>query len=163
MSVMNTLDKDRLSSLIKTLELAKKIGFSSLSSPIEMLLEIQVDLALLLSGLYKAGTQGRLDNKSIRFSEFERDELGNPLQISFRNPRKVYWDPDLADYYRKLARFVVETKNGVSFRKAYMAFDKVTQTCTPKGASKTNKKQCRTSSLQKRKNSAYFRRKNRKT
>ena len=123
MSAMNTLDKDRLKDLIKFLQLADKVGFSSLSSPTELLLEIQIDLALLLDNLLREGQQSQRTNKSVRFSEIDRDALGNPKQISFfEKKRYLIWSPEAADFYKSVALFSATLKRENSFEKAFAAF-----------------------------------------
>lgn len=161
MSALNTLDKDRLKELISTLQLASKAGFSSLSSPIEVLLEVAIDLSLLLSNQYSVGKKERISNKEIRFLDDKSDALGNPLQISFRKKRREYWDPQTAKFLKQLASFFVQLKVFSNFREAYMAsgIGRNFSNKTPINPSEQNKKaRKRASKIRQNKNRAFYRR-----
>jgi hypothetical protein len=105
-----TLDLDKLQGLIETLQLAKKLGFSSMSSPIEYLLEAAIDISLLLSSCMREGKMPLQDNPSLKFSERFQDELGNPKQIRFQKRKPIWWDLEAAEFLRNLASFFVVLK-----------------------------------------------------
>jgi hypothetical protein len=106
----STLDKDRLDDLIKVLSSAKTLGFESLSSPVDVLLEAGIDVMLLLKNSFKEGSRGRQNNPSLKFSEKEQDALGNPKQIRIKKPPNVFWSPQLAEIFDKLATFLALIK-----------------------------------------------------
>jgi len=108
---LTTLDKDRLDELIKALQSAQQMGFSSLSSPVDALLETGIDLFLILSSLFTEGAQERIKNPEIKFSRTQVDSLNNPKQIRLRKTQKEFWDPQLSKMFRKLASFLVLVKN----------------------------------------------------
>jgi hypothetical protein len=154
---MNTLDKDRLKGLIQTLQFASKTGFSSLSSPIEFLLEAAIDLSLLLSSQFQEGKLDRISNKEVRFLDNQQDSLGNPKQISFRKKRKMYWDPEASKFLRKLSLFFVHLKNHNPFSRAYMALEEE-KILPPTRRSSEQKTQKKKKQQTLKKNAAYYRR-----
>ena len=115
---MNTLDKDRLDFLIRSLTQARKYGFSSLSSPVEILLEAGTDLMLILSDKFDKGAKSLPLNKEIGFSQFSQDALGNPKQFVIQKKNPMFQDQEASKYLKKLASFLVALKNRQSFSKA---------------------------------------------
>ena len=118
---MDTLDKDRLDFLIRSLTQAKKFGFSSLSSPVEILLEAGTDLLLVLSNNFERGRKSLPLNAEIGFSQDFQDALGNPKQFRIQRKNPVWLDPQIAQYLRKMASFLVAVKNRQSLPKALKA------------------------------------------
>lgn len=108
---MTTLDRDKLKVLIEVLQLAKKFGFESLSSPIDLLLEAGIDLCLLLSKTFYEGGLERASNPSLIFDEGHVDALNNPRQIRLSKKRKVFWDPELSEIFKQFASFLVRVKH----------------------------------------------------
>lgn len=155
MSAMNTLDKDRLQDLIEYLQLASKTGFSSLSSPIEFLLETATDLCLIISSQLKEGMMTRQNNPEIKFSEFQSDDLGNPKQISIRKTSKFIWDPETASFVKKLASFFVLIKKGKILHDSLIESGVSSSLSLRKEQEQKEKKHKKSSS---QKNSAYYRR-----
>jgi len=107
-----SLDKDRLDLWIETLTRAKTVGFSTLSSPVEPLLEVMVDLSLQLKNLLQEGTVTweTRSNKSLKFSEFEVDALSNPKVIRSEKQRNTAWDPSISFYFKELAETLIRLK-----------------------------------------------------
>lgn len=108
---MNTLDKDKLDVLIASLQAARKAGFESLSSPVEPLLETAIDVCLLLSSSFEEGKKSQAENPEIRFLDVQ-DSLGNPKSIKVWKNQKWFWNPQLAEIFRKLASFFAWCKRG---------------------------------------------------
>jgi hypothetical protein len=109
---MNTLEEDRLKDLIQTLQLAQQVGFSSSSSPIGWLLEAGTDICLQISTLLKEGTKEKKNNPEVKFNYRVSDPLGNPKSFKVYTAPKVFWNPQLSEYFKKLASFFVKVKNG---------------------------------------------------
>jgi hypothetical protein len=112
------LEVETLKSLIETLQMAQKYGFSSTSSPIEPLLEAGTDLMLLLGKLFAQGRAPLRKNPELRFLEKYSDPLGNPKQITLYKRGPAYWDPESAKFLRKIATFLVALKRRQSFSEA---------------------------------------------
>jgi hypothetical protein len=108
---MNTLDKDQLDVLIASLMAARKAGFESLSSPVEPLLETAVDVCLLLASSFEEGKKKQAANPEIKFLDVP-DSLGNPKSIKVFKNQEWYWNPQLAEIFRKLASFFSWCKRG---------------------------------------------------
>jgi len=109
---MDVLDKDQLDRWIQVLTEAKQVGFSSLSSPVEPLLEVMIDLCLQLKQLLQEGTVAweTRSNKSLKFSEFQVDALSNPKVIRSEKQRHVAWDPSISFFFKELAETLVRLK-----------------------------------------------------
>jgi len=109
---MDVLDKDQLERWIQVLTEAKEIGFSSLSSPIEPLLEVMIDLCLQLKQLLQEGrtTWETRSNKTLKFSKFQVDSLSNPKVITSEKQRHVAWDPSISFFFKELAETLVRLK-----------------------------------------------------
>lgn len=105
------LEDDRLKTLIESLQLAHKMGFSSPSSAIVEYLEASIDLLLRISLLLRRGVPGRRNNKEIIFLDDFQDELGNPKQISFRKKSDFYWEPEATKVLSLLTSFLVHLKD----------------------------------------------------
>lgn len=118
---MDPLDRNSLESLIEALSKAKKYGFESLSSPVEVLLEAEIDLLLLLSKFLKEGKESLHENPELRFSRDFVDSLGNPKQIRIHNVKPIWFDPETADFLKQLASFFVAIKSRLSFGEAVTA------------------------------------------
>lgn len=106
------LDKDLLDSWIEILQRAKTIGFSTLSSPVEPLLEVMVDLSLQLKNVLQEGTvtwEAR-SNKTLKFSEFQVDALSNPKVIRSEKQRTHAWSPSISLYFEELAKTLIRLK-----------------------------------------------------
>jgi hypothetical protein len=106
---MDTLDKNRLDSLVEAFSSAKKLGFESLSSPVEILLEAAIDLGLLLEKAFKEGRLGQKANPSIKFLDVS-DDLGNPKQITLHKKRRIWFEPRIAEFFKQFAAFCVLVK-----------------------------------------------------
>ena len=118
------LEEDQLESLIQTLKLAQQVGFSSSSSPIGYLLEAGTDIALRISGLLNEGTKNPRNNPEVKFNYRVSDALGNPKSFKVHSAPKVFWDPQLSEYFRKLASFFVKVKNGDPDSLDFMSIEK---------------------------------------
>jgi hypothetical protein len=155
---MNTLERDRLDGLIETLQLAKKFGFSSLSSPIEPLFEAAIDMFILLSTLLKEGSPSLQRNPEIKFLDVP-DALGNPKSVKIHKVLPDFQDQEASEYLMKLASLMVALKRRLSLPKALkasgLAVDRPTQTQNNSEKAIQNKSGVPNS---KRKNSAYYRR-----
>lgn len=106
------LDKDLLNVWIDILQRAKTVGFSTLSSPVEPLLEVMVDLCLQLKQLLQEGRvpwEAR-SNKSLKFSQFQVDALANPKVISSERQRHSAWDPSISFFFQELAQTLIALK-----------------------------------------------------
>lgn len=107
---MNTLDRNKMKILIESLQLADKVGFESLSSPVVPLLEAGTDVCLLLASAYDAGAKlQHRTNPEIRFLD-SSDSLGNPKQITLWKKDQFVWAPQLSSFFRKLASLFVWIK-----------------------------------------------------
>lgn len=106
------LDKDLLDSWIEILQRAKTVGFSTLSSPVEPLLEVMVDLSLQLKNLLQEGrvTWEARSNKSLKFSQFQVDALANPKVIRSEKQRHSAWDPSISTFFEETAKILIALK-----------------------------------------------------
>jgi len=109
---MDTLDRDLLGQTILILEEARTQGFSSLSSPVEPLLEVMVDLCLQLKQLLQEGTitWERRSNKTLKFSNFQVDALSNPKVITSEKRRSIAWNPSISFFFEELAKTLIRLK-----------------------------------------------------
>lgn len=161
---MNTLDKDRLDFLIRSLTEAKKYGFSSLSSPMEILFESGTDLLLVLAQNLEQGKQALPLNPELKFSEFQQDSLGNPKQIKIQKLNPIYFDPEAAKYLRQIASLLVALKNRQSLPNALKASGLVVERQSTKkaelelSATASLKEKNATLFLKMKKQNAYYRR-----
>ena len=105
------LEEESLKELIRILQEARKYGFSSPSSAIELYFEVAIDLNLRIQSLLREGVLGVKNNKQIRFLDFAQDALGNPLQISWRKASKFYWDPIAVGILNNYSSFLLDLKN----------------------------------------------------
>jgi hypothetical protein len=98
-------DKNRLRNLRDILNQALRQGFESISSPIEPLIQLMIDLSLQLKFLF--GDQQTYwtgkKNPGLRFLDTEQDSLGNPKQIRINFPGKRAYDEGLEEYFSDLA------------------------------------------------------------
>lgn len=106
---MSTLDKESLDTLIGVLTSARNLGFDSLSSPVEFLLEAAVDVCLLLEKAFKEGRLSRQTNPAIKELDIS-DDLGNPKMIKLNKKRKIFFDPRVADIIKQFTAFFVLLK-----------------------------------------------------
>lgn len=107
---MNVLEEDNLKSLLETLKMAQKVGFSSSSSPIGWFLEVGTDICLRLSILFKRGVAEARKNPEIKFNYRVSDSLGNPKSFKIFEDPKIYWDPKLSEIFKELASFFILVK-----------------------------------------------------
>lgn len=105
------LEEETLKELIRTLQEARKYGFSSPSSAIELYFEAAIDLNLRISLLLKEGVLGVKNNKHIKFLDYAQDVLGNPKQVSWRKPSRFYWDPIAEKMLHSYSSFLIHLKN----------------------------------------------------
>jgi hypothetical protein len=96
----------------------RMLSFGSL--PIDICLEMAVDLMLLLRSLIANGSQTRARNKGLMFSEEYQDTLGNPKQIVLNYPSKFIWDPRAEDYFFRLAKTFISIKDGKDLQSSFM-------------------------------------------
>jgi hypothetical protein len=115
MKNIDTLDWEALKSLIESLQMAQKMGFSSQSSPIDVLLEAAIDLTLLLGSALQDADHafGRSRNPDIKFLDLAKpDALGNSKSIKIPFGKFDYWDPELGVFVKtQLASFFVLLRN----------------------------------------------------
>lgn len=106
------LDRNWLNDLIVTLQDADKIGYQILSSPVEPLIEVMVDLSLKLREKLKTGDAfwERRFNKTLTFSKTEVDVLNNPKIFRSEVQRNKAWDPALSLFFEKLAQDLIRLK-----------------------------------------------------
>lgn len=98
------LELDRINSLIEILQLAKSVGYSIHSSPVQPLIEVTIDLLLKLSNLFQQRGifwEAR-KNPSIKFLDIS-DSLGNPKSIKLFERSRLAENPQLSEYFRKKA------------------------------------------------------------
>ena len=114
---------DTLKELIRVLQIADKhsFGLSSLSSPIDLLIDVIVDLILIMRQHLIDGAAFRKNNPGIKFLDRFQDVLGNPKQISFRKKERLLWDPEAKEWILALASTLVQVKTGIRFKDAFMA------------------------------------------
>jgi hypothetical protein len=159
---MNTLDKDRIEFLIDTLIQAKNLGFSSLSSPMELLFEAAVDLCLLLSTHLKEGKKAIYTLPEISFSRDKVDALGNPLQISVSTLKPEWRDQEASEYIKKLASLFVLLKRRHSLpdslKESGLADVRPTQQEKPVMVLNTERAQQKKKKMAERRRSSYHRR-----
>lgn len=107
------LDVNQIDLWIEMLSEAKKFGFSFTSSPVELLLELMVDLALKLRTQFKEGstTWEARRNEGLKFSETQVDALNNPKVLKIRYVQKQAWDPQLSLFFEKLAETLIKVKH----------------------------------------------------
>jgi hypothetical protein len=162
--MLDTLEMDRLQSLIETLQLAKQVGFSSTSSTIVALLEVAIDLNLQISNLLKRGSFGPKTNKHMKFLDLaEPNELGNSKQISWHSPRKFYWEPESEEILSQITSFYVQLKKQSPLPKSFMDLVKRKKSNQrPARAHQERKTQSAKRRAQEHKNSAYHRRQRQK-
>jgi hypothetical protein len=159
-----TLDRDRLTFIISLLEKAKRFGFSSRSSPIDILLETFVDLCLLLRDSFKEGAPERAKNVGLKFLETQQDVLGNPKQIKVFTPSKWYWSPEASKIFESLASFGVLVKKQKPIKDSFMESFKGSSLITPPVQKpKQTTKQKNIARRAKKAQTAYFRRRQRRT
>lgn len=108
--MMSTLDEDSLKSLIEALKIARLHGFSSISSPIESLLEAATDICLLLRSSFLEGQRAIKTNPRLKELDVS-DALGNPKMVKIFKRRSTWWSPELSEIFKKLATFFVMVKN----------------------------------------------------
>ena len=108
---MNTLDKERLDQLIEFLQHASAAGFSSISSPLEILLESGTDICLVLSKILKEGRKSIYLNPKVIFPQGRIDSLGNPLSVKVSEIRPAWKDLEASEFLKKLALYMVGLKN----------------------------------------------------
>jgi hypothetical protein len=117
-----SLDVNELRALIHTLELALKGVYSTFtSSPVDLLLESAIDLSLLLSNEFLEGGKINRKNPGLKFLDQISDPLGNPKQIRLNFESDVLWDPQAAQFFKRLAGFFVRLRRGDAFNGAFMA------------------------------------------
>jgi hypothetical protein len=97
--------------LLRLLEVALKQGYSVSSSPLVPILEIQIDLCLRLAQFFQEGGPfSERNNPSLKELPFA-DELGNPKIVKlFEIPRWVHSDPQISEFFRKMAGSFVRFK-----------------------------------------------------
>jgi hypothetical protein len=120
-SVMNMTNmpysKDELDNLIRMLELARDTGYSIHLSPVDALLEAGNDVCLSLATALNEGRVKELKaNPAIGFSKSEVDALGNPKQFFFGKQRSQAWNPQLSQFFRKLASVFVKLKTSLNVK-----------------------------------------------
>lgn len=110
------LDSDQIDQLIFALERAKFADFSlSESSPVNLLLEVATDLAIMLSEAYRFESfrqrPQRRTNDAIGFDYNRSDPLGNPLSFRKKLIAKQFerppWDPNAEKFFQALAQALV--------------------------------------------------------
>lgn len=161
---MDTLDRESLKNVILILQEAEKYGFSSISSPIEVLLETLVDLLLGLASNLEAGQLERKTNKFLKFDDFSQNELGNPRQIRWNKTRVWLEDPVFAETLREIASLLISWQsNHISSTEISSSVTKMTidpvkppKIRRPNRQIKQNVKQ--KMALKKAKNANYYRR-----
>jgi hypothetical protein len=158
-------DFEQLKELIEVLKMAQKYGFSSKSSPIDLLLEAFIDLSLMLGKLFKEGAKARRNNPGLKFLDMS-DELGNPKQLKVFTPSKLYWDPWTSEIFKSLASFGVLVKRLKPGKASFMeAFSGLSFTIPPKALSPPEKHRLEKKSQFELKQArrAYYRRQSRKS
>jgi hypothetical protein len=114
---------EKLHIALDAMQVALRQGYSFSSSPIDLLLELTTDLALLLSQAYREGRKERQVNPEVRFNYGKSDALGNPLSYKVFKTKKVVKDPEIAKFFKQLARLLVCLKKiNKPFKEVYMTF-----------------------------------------
>lgn len=124
----------KIVALLETLLEAYKTGFSFSSSPVSLTLRVVIDLVLKLKNMFQEGRQRwhHAANKSIKFMDgisapWVPDELGNPRQISSRVLSKTADDPQLAEFFGKLALDLVQIQRLESLPEHLYCFEQKPQ------------------------------------
>jgi hypothetical protein len=155
---MNTLDREKLDSLLESVTLAKKLGFESLSSPVEPLLEAAIDVCLLLEKSFKEGKLSQKTNPSIKELD-ESDDLGNAKMIKLFKKRKIFFDPRVADIIKQFTAFFVLLKKSSEEAISFMETVFRTRFLPPRKTLETEQKsQKLQKSVNKIQKAAYYRR-----
>lgn len=115
------LDLSRIIDTLSVLKTALSRGYSVQSSPVDLLLESILDLALILKREFFEGSFARKLNPSLRFSKRYQDPLGNPKQIKFQKSSKFYQDDQAADFFEGLALVIKLIKEQKPVKAAFMA------------------------------------------
>jgi hypothetical protein len=164
---MSLTDFEQMKELLNILQKAVQYGFSTKSSPIDILLEALTDLSLILKRLFFEGSKGQRKNLGLKFSSRYSDELGNPKQFKVFSPSKLYWDPWTSKFFKSLASFSVLVKQGKNGKDSFMeSFGDFLLTLHPKAdyssvkEPQKTKKDLRKRSIQATR--AYYRRQSRK-
>lgn len=160
---MNTLDKDKLDSLVESVTLARKLGFESLSSPVEPLLEAAIDVCLLLEKSFNEGRLSQKKNPSIKELDVS-DELGNPKMLKVFKKQSIFFDPRVAEIIKHFTAFFVLLKRSsdeaLSFMESILRTRHLPQV---KPVRLEQKKPKATTKVQKRAKAAYYRRQQRRS
>lgn len=104
------LEFERLKELIRLLEIGLKYGYASNSSPIDILLDLFIEVNLRLAIALNEGRSESWTTPGLRFLDTRQDELGNPKQIRFHKQKRVYWDPLAKEFFQSLASAAVQMK-----------------------------------------------------
>lgn len=112
--------------LIRVLQTAYQVGYTSLSSPTGVLLDTLLDLSLLLKEDFLSPKLGRKLNRDIKFLySAPQDELGNTKSISVGpKSEREFGDPDGFNFFKEFAIFVLGIKNHLPIRQAFLELAK---------------------------------------
>lgn len=155
----DTLEQDKIQGIREALRFAEQLGFSSNSSPVDILLQALIDLSLLLAKSFKDLDKIKRQRltPSLEWDYDRSDSLGNPVSYKKKILPKPIGDPLSESFFIGLAAFGVRFRNGSLTTKSF-ADSFANFISTPKGAKTNNRKNKIAETKTKQSSLAYFRR-----